>query len=43
MLFLTIFEAINGVVNNADSGEHRSALKEAGVTLTEYFNQQPNI
>jgi flagellar hook-associated protein 1 FlgK len=38
VIFNNLFEAINGVVNNADSGEHRSALKEAGVTLTEYFN-----
>lgn len=36
--FNHFFEMVNGVVNNANSGEHRSALKEAAVTLTEYFN-----
>lgn len=38
VIFNGFFDSINGVVNNADSGEHRSALKEAAVTLAEYFN-----
>lgn len=37
-IFNSFFDAINGVVNNADSGEHRAALKEAAVTFTQYFN-----
>ena len=37
-IFNSFFDAVNGVVNNADSGEHRAALKEAAVTLTQYFN-----
>ena len=37
-IFNSFFDAVNGVVNNADSGEHRAALKEAAVTFTQYFN-----
>ncbi|HPT75753.1 MAG TPA: flagellar hook-associated protein FlgK [Defluviitaleaceae bacterium] len=38
VIFNSFYDAINGVVNNADSGEHRSALMQAAVSLTEYFN-----
>ncbi|MDK2786845.1 MAG: flagellar hook-associated protein 1 [Epulopiscium sp.] len=37
-IFNNFFNAVNGLVNNADSGEHRAALKEAAATLTHYFN-----